>query len=252
MDTSITTPQLLGRNVLGIWAHPDDEAYLSAGFMTRTINTGGRVACVHATSGEHGTDDPRRWPPDVLGPHRADELRAALGALGVAESTILGYPDGGCDRIDDHVAIAALEAVFDRVRPDVIVTFGPDGITGHPDHITVGRWATAAWAHDGSAQLFYATSTESFMARHRDVHERLGLFDDTSPRLPDAEIEFEIRLSDDEVELKRTVLAAHASQTTGLAAAMGEDIYRRWYDVESFRRPTSSEIRAASALAGAA
>jgi LmbE family N-acetylglucosaminyl deacetylase len=220
--------------------------------MARTISTGGRVACVHATLGEHGTDDPRRWPPDVLGPHRANELRAALGALGVAESTVLGYPDGGCDRIDDNLAITALEAAIERVRPDAIVTFGPDGITGHPDHITVGRWATAAWANVGVAELFYATSTESFLARYRDVHERLGIFDDTSPRLADTEIDFEIRLDDDEISLKRIVLAAHASQTDGLAAAMGEDIYRRWYDVESFRQPTSSEIRAVASMAGVA
>jgi LmbE family N-acetylglucosaminyl deacetylase len=252
MDASITTPHIHGRIVLGIWAHPDDEAYLSAGLMARTINTGGRVACLHATVGEHGTDDPRRWPPHVLGAHRANELSAALGALGVAESTILGYPDGGCDRIDDSVAITAIEAEIDRVRPDVIITFGPDGITGHPDHISVGRWATAAWAHVGNGQLFYATSTESFMARHRDVHERLGLFDDTSPRLPDAEIEFDIRLSKDELAVKRIVLAAHASQTDGLATAMGEEIYRRWYDIEPFRQPTSWEIRAASSMAGVA
>jgi LmbE family N-acetylglucosaminyl deacetylase len=252
MNASFSTPQLHDRTVLGIWAHPDDEAYLSAGLMARTISTGGRVSCVHATLGEHGTDDPQRWPPGVLGPHRANELRAALGVLGVAESEVLGYPDGGCDRVEDHVAITALEIAIDRVRPDVIVTFGPDGITGHPDHITVGRWATAAWVNTRDAQLFYATATESFMTRYRDVHERLGLFDDTSPRLPDAEIEFEIRLSDDEVAVKRAILAAHASQTVGLATAMGEDVYRRWYDVESFRQPTSSEIRAASTMAGVA
>jgi LmbE family N-acetylglucosaminyl deacetylase len=252
MDTSLTTPHINGRTVLGVWAHPDDEAYLSAGLMARTINTGGQVACLHATLGEHGTDDPQRWPPDVLGPHRSNELRAALDALGVAGSTILGYPDGGCNRVDERLAIVATEAVIDRVRPDVIITFGPDGITGHPDHITVGRWATAAWANIGIGQLLYATSTESFMARHRDVHERLGLFDDTSPRVPDSNVDLEIRLTDGELAVKRAVLAAHASQTDRLAAAMGEAIYRRWYDVESFREPVSSEIRAASAMAGVA
>jgi hypothetical protein len=90
------------------------------------------------------------------------------------------------------------------------------------------------------------------MARHRDVHERLGLFDDTSPRVPDSNVDLEIRLTDGELAVKRAVLAAHASQTDRLAAAMGEAIYRRWYDVESFREPTSSEIQAASAMAGVA
>lgn len=245
MNETIKTPRG-GGTVLGVWAHPDDEAYLSAGLMARTVANGDRVVCVHATLGEHGTDDPRRWPPERLGPHRLAELAVALGALGVAESEVLGYPDGGCDQVDDHRAVAALVATIERVEPDVIVTFGPDGITGHPDHIAVGRWTTAAWTSAGGSRLLYATSTESFMARFREVHERLGLFDDTSPRTPDADIALRVHLDDDELAMKRSALAGHASQTTPLAAAMGEDTYRLWYDVETFRMPTDAEIRAAT------
>src|SRR4051795_8775747 len=62
--------------VLGIWAHPDDEASLSAGLMPAASDAGQRVVCVTATLGEHGTDDPQRWPPPRLARVRTHETRA--------------------------------------------------------------------------------------------------------------------------------------------------------------------------------
>lgn len=248
LDLTTTAP----RRVLGVWAHPDDEAYLSAGLMLRTIAAGGQAACLHATAGEQGTDDPRGCPPDRLARRRTDELREALGELGVADVAILGYPDGGCEDVEDQEAVESVVRAIVRTQPEVIVTFGPDGITGHPDHIAVGRWTTNAWARTGRGRLLYAATPDSFRARHRQVHERLGLFDDDSLRTPDHAISHQVRLTDAELTCKRRALAAHASQTIGLAAAMGEDTYRSWYDVESFRDPTRVEIAACAARVGVA
>lgn len=250
MDIADDIGRRVTGTVLGVWAHPDDETYLSGGLMARAVRAGGRVVCVHATAGERGTEDDAGWPPDRLGPHRAGELRSALGELGVHESEILGYPDGGCDGVDHEAAVAAISATIRRARPDVVVTFGPDGITGHPDHVAVGRWATDAAARTGGAPVLYAVSTESFLARHRAVHERLGLLDSTAVGIPDAEAALTVRLSDHELTTKRRALAAHASQTVRLAAAMGEEPYRRWYEVETFRRPTAAEAGSLSRSAG--
>src|SRR5205823_11206740 len=129
---------------LGVWAHPDDESYLSAGLMQRVAARGGRVVCVTATNGERGTDDPQQWPAARLARLRATELAAALGALGAEPPRLLGLPDGGCQRIDGSLPTAAIAAAISEVRPDAIVTFGPDGMTGHPDHIAVSAWTTAA------------------------------------------------------------------------------------------------------------
>ena len=82
--------------VLGIWAHPDDEAFLSAGLMAAARDAGNRVVCVTATLGERGTDDPSRWPPHRLGAVRGHELRASLAALDVTEHHLLGLTDGTC------------------------------------------------------------------------------------------------------------------------------------------------------------
>ena len=82
--------------LLGIWAHPDDEAYLSAGLMRRVIRSGGSVTCLMATRGEAGVplDDPRS--PSVIGDMRELELRESLATIGAELLPFLGHPDGGC------------------------------------------------------------------------------------------------------------------------------------------------------------
>ncbi|MGY1602174.1 PIG-L deacetylase family protein [Geodermatophilus sp. SYSU D00815] len=69
----------MARTVLGVWAHPDDEAYLSAGLLAAAVATGDRVVVATATRGEGGLDDPAG---DVV---RARELAASLAAVGVTE-----------------------------------------------------------------------------------------------------------------------------------------------------------------------
>ena len=86
--------------LLGVWAHPDDEAYLSAGLMAAARRHGHRVVVVTATAGEHGTAHPDVWPPARLAAHRRDELAASLAALGVVEHLVLGHADGGCHLVD--------------------------------------------------------------------------------------------------------------------------------------------------------
>ena len=69
----ITTDEVAGLGtILGIWAHPDDEAYLSGGLMAIARQAGCRVVCVTATRGELGTGDPVTWPPDRLAEERAE------------------------------------------------------------------------------------------------------------------------------------------------------------------------------------
>jgi LmbE family N-acetylglucosaminyl deacetylase len=240
-----------GETVLGIWAHPDDEAYLSAGLMARTVRSGGRVVCRHATRGERGTPDPEGWPPERLAPLRERELAASLAVLGVVEHAFLGYADGDCDRVPMAEVVPVLAELIRELRPDLVVTFGPDGITGHPDHQAVSRWATAAWREAGYGWLRYAASTESFVRRFHGVHERLGI-PPGLPSVPDEQVALAVRLTEAERRVKRAALAGHASQTEPLAAAMGERTYRRWYGVETFRAPTAEELAAAAAVAAEA
>ena len=123
--------------VLSIWAHPDDETYLAGALMAAAVDAGRRVVCVSATAGERGTPDPASWPPDRLGRLRRWEAAAAMAVLGVTDHRFLDLPDGGLADVDREVGIRTRPALIDEVVPATILTFGPDGVTFHPDHIAV-------------------------------------------------------------------------------------------------------------------
>lgn len=223
--------------VLGIWAHPDDEAYLSGGVMAAARDAGQRVVCVTATRGERGTPDPARWPPHRLGAMREHEIRASLAALGVYEHRFLGLADGRCASEPTAATVERLAVVIDEVRPDTILTFGPDGLTGHQDHQVVSGWATAARALAApTAQLLYASTTAEEVDAWEGLYADLGVF--LVPGLPlrraSAEIGFELRLDEGLADRKLAALRAQASQTAGLIDRLGEERFRTWWSVESF------------------
>jgi hypothetical protein len=151
--------------------------YLSGGLMAMAHDRGQRVVCVTATLGEHGTPDPQRWPPGRLARTRAAELRASLAVLGVTEHHLLGLPDGRCADQPFDTVVDQLVTIIDDVRPDTILTFGPDGFTGHSDHQTISAWAAAARARAATgARLLYASTTAEFIDRWQHVYDRLDVF----------------------------------------------------------------------------
>ena len=236
----------LPKRLLGVWAHPDDEAYLSAGLMARVVEAGGSVTVLTATRGEKGTDDPDRYDRDEFGELREGELRASLRTLGVDDVRFMDLRDGECDLADDATAIDRISMAIEDVVPDAVVTFGPDGMTNHADHRAVSRWTTEAWRRAGRGDLLYAAVTHDWIALHRETHDRLGVYADFAdgrpPSIGRARVALECSLTEAEVDRKRAALAAHDSQTTGLAALMGEDTYRSWFRDERFRRPTPGEV----------
>lgn len=223
--------------LLGVWAHPDDETYMSGGLMAAARRAGHRVVVLTMTAGERGTNDPHRWPPARLGALRRHELRAGLAALDVEEHHVIGLPDGGCDRFDGTRLVAA---AIERVRPTTVVTFGPDGFTGHPDHIAVSEWTTRAWHATGRAgALWYATVTPSFHADHGDLNAAIDLWsmhEATAPPCDSPEsLAHQVHLRDGHLDQKVAALRAHASQTTDTIRLVGDDRYRTWWATESFR-----------------
>lgn len=220
--------------VVGVWAHPDDEAYLSAGLMAAAVDLGARVACVTATRGERGTDDPETWPPRRLARLRERELAASLAVLGVTTHRWLGLADGGVASIPDALGTRIVGRVLDALQPDTVVTFGADGMTGHPDHVAIGRWATVV-ARAAGARVLHATTTASWADAFSAVHERFGVFGPAGPpRADDADLALALELDGPLLERKVAALRAQASQTSALAEAMGHEVYRRWWARECF------------------
>ena len=225
------------RTLLGVWAHPDDEAYLSAGLMAHVRQAGGRVAVVTASRGEHGTPDPELWPPDRLAPVREHELMESLAVVGVRDHQWLGYPDGGLPDIHAAMAVARLARIMRRVRPDLVVTFGGDGMTGHDDHRTVSGWVTQAWLDTGCrSALWYATLTPEFHDEWGKLNDSVGLWFEgcTPPVTPHSELAAEIRCTGSLLDTKYRALRAHASQTRMLEDLVGTEQFRRWWATESF------------------
>lgn len=228
--------------ILGIWAHPDDETYLSGGVMAAAAAAGQRVACVTATTGERGTDDPSRWPPQRLAGVRRGELAEALGILGVDDHIWLGYPDGDCAGVPADEAVGRLARIIDRFGPGTILTFGPEGITGHPDHVTVG-----AWARQGAAtttrdiRVLGAAKDPAWVEAFSDLNGRFDLFRRGYPKpVPRQQLAVHLRPSGGLVDRKALALRAQATQTAPLIEAFGADRWRDWIRLEAFRELQAS------------
>jgi LmbE family N-acetylglucosaminyl deacetylase len=222
--------------VLGVWAHPDDETFLTAGLMALARAAGQRVVCATATRGEHGTADPDRWPPARLGRLREYELAAALAVLAVHEHTWLDFVDGGCATVPTALGARAVRQILDDVRPDTVVTFGRDGFTGHDDHRAVSGWVDEALAGHGRAvRLLHPTVTPAFTDRFGVLNNRFAVF---GPGLPSTrsedELALHLRLAEDVLDRKVAALRAQASQIGPLHDAVGGDAFRSWWGTEAF------------------
>jgi len=135
---------------MAVVAHPDDESLGMGGTLAKYASEGVDVFLLTATRGDsgryrgHRPDDPEHPGPSALASIRETELRAAAATLGVREVSLLNYRDQHLDRADPREAVTAIVGHVRRVRPDVVVTFGPDGGYGHPDHIAISQFTTAA------------------------------------------------------------------------------------------------------------
>src|SRR5262245_35378838 len=136
--------------LMAVLAHPDDESLGVGGTLAKYAAEGVDVFLVTATRGDaggfhgHRRGDEGHPGPAALASIRETELRAAAAALGVCEVSLLDYHDQQLDRADPREAVGRIVAHVRRVRPDVILSFGPDGAYGHPDHIAISQFTTAA------------------------------------------------------------------------------------------------------------
>ncbi|MBS3782904.1 MAG: PIG-L family deacetylase [Anaerolineae bacterium] len=187
--------------LVAVFAHPDDESFAVGGTLAKYAAEGVRVVVVSATRGEDGLPDADAARAGAV---REAELRRAAAELGVSRVVFLGYLDGGLADVDPDGAVSRLIALLRELRPQVVVTFGPDGISGHPDHVTVSRWVTAAFDEldgAGSLQKLY------YVAPSLATQQGCGVAD--PPPLPPDAIGVDVELY---LEAKVRAMQAHASQ----------------------------------------
>jgi len=152
-----------------VLAHPDDESLGLGGVLAKYASEGVETYVVTATRGERGRfgAGPERPAPEVVGRVREEELRAAAIELGIREVSFLDYVDGELDRADWGAAVAKIVRHLRRVRPQVVVTFGPDGGYGHPDHIAVSQWTSAAVVCAADPQFEAGLGSTESVRSHR-------------------------------------------------------------------------------------
>jgi LmbE family N-acetylglucosaminyl deacetylase len=220
-----------GRRLMAILAHPDDESLGFGGVLAKYAAEGVVTTVVTATRGQQGWAGDPRGRPDALalGRLREAELRAATQALGVHDLVILDYQDGALAHADPEEATSALVTLLRRLRPDVVVTFGPDGAYGHPDHIAISQLATAAvcaasdsaygdpqqLAPHSVAKLYYLAITAALAAGYEALFGELAMVIDGTVRRqviwPDWAVTTHVDTSAHWATVVRAV-ACHASQ----------------------------------------
>jgi len=218
--------------IVGVWAHPDDDIFLAAGLMASAVAAGNRVVDVTATRGEGGSMDEERWPPETMAEVRTGELLRSLEILGVREHRFLDGPvDLDMESHLDESGAAQVRAIVEEVAPDTILTFGPDGMTGHQGHKDVSRWATEAFEAVGKpgARLFYATQSPEFVDEVVPSLEQFEIFlPGTPPMTPHEEMAIDFSCDDALLDRKVASLTAHENQIEGLLEVFGAEGLRRF------------------------
>jgi N-acetylglucosamine malate deacetylase 2 len=190
--------------VLAIFAHPDDETFRPGGTLALLARLGVGVQVVSATDGESGScGDPPLCTPEELPEVRQRELNCACAALGILPPQFLGYRDGCLDQADAEKVIAQIRSIMDALHPQVMLSFGPDGLSGHPDHIAIGNWALEAYQRAPDIAAFFTLAVPQSLANQlgmRQVHP-----------VADAEIAFGVDVSS-VWETKLAAIHCHATQ----------------------------------------
>ncbi|MCZ7416717.1 MULTISPECIES: N-acetyl-1-D-myo-inositol-2-amino-2-deoxy-alpha-D-glucopyranoside deacetylase [unclassified Streptomyces] len=269
------------RRLLLVHAHPDDESINNGATMAKYAAEGARVTLVTCTLGEEGEVIPPALAhlapdrDDALGPHRIGELRVAMRELGVADHRFLGgagrYRDSGMmgapqnDRpecfwrapVDE--AAALLVDVIRETRPQVLVTYGPDGGYGHPDHIQAHRVAVRAaeLAADPAfrpeaGRPHRVTRTYWNCVPRSDVRPQAFAGNpfpltadpaDVPGVVDDAEVAVRIDGGPRYVAAKAAAMAAHATQVTvdGTWFALSNHLGQPLHTVECYRLPDGQD-----------
>jgi LmbE family N-acetylglucosaminyl deacetylase len=214
------------KGLSGVFAHPDDDTYGIAGSVAKHDASDLDITVVMTTSGEVGQiADPSLATRETLASVREEEDRASWAALGFEPAIhFLRYPDGGVSEVAQENLVAVYLAILQEARPDVVVTFGPEGITGHADHIAVGAAATAAFhaaraaGAGGFRRLLYCCVARSAIDRFNELLRERGLppIDPTQPfqprGVPDEEVGMIVDCSD-VYDRKLEALRRHRTQS---------------------------------------
>ncbi len=166
--------------MLAIFAHPDDECLVAGGTLKACSESGLETIVISLTRGEQGSiAHPNLATRETLGAVRESELCAACEKLGVKAVECFDYPDGSLGWADAAEIENVLSERIKHWQPVIIITFGPEGLYWHPDHIAIHELTNAAVSSlqkEGfSSSIYYATFPEDHMTKLAQRLESCGL-----------------------------------------------------------------------------
>ncbi len=199
--------------VLSVWAHPDDESFGPAALLRALHEANIRNVMITATHGEQGQlGDPPQATRATLAAVRAKELRQACAIMGIDRLELWDYADGSLKDVDASELRERILALIVAEQPAVVITFGPDGIYGHPDHMAISAATTQAFAQyianhaqDVPPRLYYVTPSPDML--EQPIENDAGDPNAPPPLPPTALIDVSAY-----ADAKLAALKAHATQ----------------------------------------
>lgn len=156
--------------LLAVFAHPDDETFRPGGTLGLLARHGVCVEVLTFTHGEAGScGDPPLCTPEGLPAVRERELRSACAVLGIQPPRLLDYGDGHLQEASAERMIGHILSVVENVRPQILLSFGPDGLSGHPDHIAVGEWTAEAFRRAENVDALYTIAVPRSLAEKMNM-----------------------------------------------------------------------------------
>lgn len=230
--------------LLGVFAHPDDETFSFAGCVKRYLEEGCVATVLTFTRGEAGRiGGGSDATPETLGDVREAELREACRIAGCDDVRIVGTPDGGTKVTEE--GIQAITDVLRELKPAVLVSMEPEGVTRHPDHMAVSGMTAQAFARvrdEGHPKKFYlsAEPAASMKAWMMELDRRgIKWIDDDDPLFPKPAPDQSIACIVDVsawIASKVAALRAHRTQADQFIDLLPEDLHVMVLGAEAFQR----------------
>jgi len=221
----------VGPVLLAVLAHPDDEVFRCGGSPALLSRRGVRVQVVCATRGESGScGDPPLCSREELPALREQELRCSCAALGLEPPLLLQYRDGELGTVRMGGAVEQVMTAVRALHPEVLLSWPPDGLSGHPDHMAVSRWAALAFEQAGAlgvAALYH-------LAVPRSLAKVLGMAQ--LQAIPDEDVTLAVDVMG-VWEQKMAAIRCHRTQAGGSPILVAPEARQRLFlGKEHFRR----------------
>ncbi len=206
------------KRLLVVMPHPDDETVMASGLLSRAMELGWQVKVVVVTNGVMGQIHVHGRGRSVV-QIRKEEMAKAMEILGVGDCEMWKFCDGRLK--EDTNWHSSVKDLIDRYAPGLVLSYGPSGASGHPDHLKLGEYVF---------ELFKSSEFELWWpAFEGEVREFLEGKVKTAKRLEKADVEVE--LSENEAGKKRQALLAHESQPLDDPLSWLDRVQKEWFAV---------------------